>query len=563
MRLSDWKIGYRLAAGFAVLVLMICIVSFVSISRLSDFNEDARGIVADVYPQTVQSNNLIDNVNAVVMAYQKLLLAQDAEKTRAIMNEIAEQAKKITALMQEIDKSAEQLNDQTSMRIMDNIHSIRGEFLISGRNIIDRVKAGDIEGATTEFNTHLDVIQGKYRAAVASLIDHQDDAMGDTMHKMEDTYHFTRWLLLSILAACVVLVVVIARVLTGSITSPIRQALGLAESVAQGDLTAEVPSAGKDEMGQLLRSLEHMNVSLSQIVGQVRDGAESISSAASQIAAGNQDLSARTEEQASSLEQTASSMEELTSTITNTAENTRHATSIADQASVAAKQSSDVMLSVTHKMRGIRDSSQRMAEIIGVIDGIAFQTNILALNAAVEAARAGEQGRGFAVVAGEVRSLAQRSATAAKEIKELIDDSVSKIQEGMQLVDSAEDNMSNLTTHVQDVNDIISEISQASGEQSDGINQINIAVGQIDSTTQQNAALVEESASAALSLQSQATMLTDAVSTFKLSHSFVATSGRQQPQSSEASALPVAKAVKQEKPQPATASASSEDWTSF
>ncbi|AXW85910.1 chemotaxis protein [Lonsdalea britannica] len=563
MRLSDWKIGYRLAAGFAVLVLMICIVSFVSISRLSDFHEDARGIVTDIYPQTVQSNNLIDNVNAVVLAYQKLLLVQDEEKSRVVMNEIADQAKKITALMQDIDKNAEQLNDEGSKRIMDNIHAIRGEFLISGRNIIDRIKAGDTAGATIEFNTHLDVIQSQYRAAVASLIDHQDDAMGNTMHQMEDTYNFTRWLLLGILASCVVLVVVIARVLTGSITYPIRQALDLAESVAKGDLTSEVPSSGKDEMGQLLRSLEHMNVSLSQIVGQVRDGAESISSAASQIAAGNQDLSARTEEQASSLEQTASSMEELTSTITNTAENTRHATSIADQASTAAKQSSDVMLSVTHKMRGIRDSSQRMAEIIGVIDGIAFQTNILALNAAVEAARAGEQGRGFAVVAGEVRSLAQRSATAAKEIKELIDDSVSKIQEGMQLVDSAEDNMSSLTTHVQDVNEIISEISQASGEQSDGINQINIAVGQIDSTTQQNAALVEESASAALSLQSQATMLTDAVSTFKLSHSFVATSGRQQPQASAASALPVAKAVKQEKTLPATAAASSEDWTSF
>lgn len=563
MRLSDWKIGYRLAAGFAVLVLMICIVSFVSISRLSDFHEDARGIVTDIYPQTVQSNNLIDNVNAVVLAYQKLLLVQDEEKSRVVMNEIADQAKKITALMQDIDKNAEQLNDEGSKRIMDNIHAIRGEFLISGRNIIDRIKAGDTAGATIEFNTHLDVIQSQYRAAVASLIDHQDDAMGNTMHQMEDTYNFTRWLLLGILASCVVLVVVIARVLTGSITYPIRQALDLAENVAKGDLTSEVPSSGKDEMGQLLRSLEHMNVSLSQIVGQVRDGAESISSAASQIAAGNQDLSARTEEQASSLEQTASSMEELTSTITNTAENTRHATSIADQASTAAKQSSDVMLSVTHKMRGIRDSSQRMAEIIGVIDGIAFQTNILALNAAVEAARAGEQGRGFAVVAGEVRSLAQRSATAAKEIKELIDDSVSKIQEGMQLVDSAEDNMSSLTTHVQDVNEIISEISQASGEQSDGINQINIAVGQIDSTTQQNAALVEESASAALSLQSQATMLTDAVSTFKLSHSFVATSGRQQPQASAASALPVAKAVKQEKTLPATAAASSEDWTSF
>ncbi len=299
-------------------------------------------------------------------------------------------------------------------------------------------------------------------------------------------------------------------------TRPIHQALALADRVAQGDLTYRVQAVHQDETGLLLKALDNMNSSLRHIVGQVRDGAEAISTAASQIAAGNQDLSARTEEQASSLEQTASSMEELTSTIKNTADNTRQATSVSHQASDATKNSSEVMLSVTQKMRGIQSSSQRMAEIIGVIDSIAFQTNILALNAAVEAARAGEQGRGFAVVASEVRSLAQRSATAAKEIKTLIDDSVSNIQDGMNLVDSADETLGRLTNHVQDVNAIIAEISQASQEQSDGVSQINVAVGQIDTTTQQNAALVEESAAAAMSLQSQASALTQTVSAFKL-----------------------------------------------
>jgi methyl-accepting chemotaxis protein len=310
--------------------------------------------------------------------------------------------------------------------------------------------------------------------------------------------------------------IVIAYLLTRGVTRPIQQALQLADSVARGDLTSQIKTTSTDETGLLLQSLDHMNTSLSVLVSQVRDGADTISIAATQISAGNQDLSSRTEEQASSLEETASSMEQLTATIKNTAENTAQAAHIAHQASDAAQKSGQVMTSVTQKMRGIRDSSLRMAEIINVIDGISFQTNILALNAAVEAARAGEQGRGFAVVAGEVRSLAQSSATAAREIKDLIDDSVRKVQEGMSLVNSAEETIDGLTGYVRDVNQVLREIAQASSEQSDGIQQINIAVGQIDTTTQQNAALVEESAAAAFSLQAQASALAEAVSAFKL-----------------------------------------------
>ncbi|MEQ9877812.1 methyl-accepting chemotaxis protein [Pectobacterium aroidearum] len=513
MNLANWRIGYRLGAGFAILILMLFVVSIFSLSKLSGFQDSARSIVKDVYPQTVDSNSLIDNVNSILVAYQRLMLVSGEDK-------IKENVDRVNGFRQEIGRLLDKLESQTveerSVSQLRTIRAIRTEFLKSGDKIISEVIAGNRDAAIEEFNNNLNVTQRQYRDAVRQLVNYQDDAMDTSVEAMAEVYSETRIILLLILALGAVFGALIAWSITRSVTRPIQQALQVADRVAQGDLTSRITVTSKDETGLLLQSLDHMNTSLSTIVGQVRDGAETISTAASQIAAGNQDLSARTEEQASSLEETAASMEQLTSTIKNTAENTQQATDIANKASGAAKQSGDVMVSVTQKMRGIRDSSQRMAEIIGVIDGIAFQTNILALNAAVEAARAGEQGRGFAVVAGEVRSLAQRSATAAREIKDLIDDSVSKIQEGMSLVDTAEETMGGLTGYVRDVNEIISEISQASREQSDGINQMNLAVGQIDTTTQQNAALVEESASAALSLQAQASVLAEAVSAFKL-----------------------------------------------
>lgn len=513
MRLAHWRIGYRLGAGFAILIVMLFVMSVLSLSKLSDFQGQARGIVMDVYPKTVDVNALIDTVNDTLIAYQRLLLIAGEEQVDASIAAIGEQSKDISRQYSALEAN---IRDAKSVNKLREIQTIRAEYLTSGERLFSLMKAGDRDGAIQEFNARLNGIQERYSSALKQLVDYQDDQMTVAVDVMADAYADTRMILLIILAVGALLGALIAWSITRSVTHPIQQALVIAGKVAQGDLTTTQVVAGKDETGMLLQALEHMNASLRQIVGQVRDGAETISTAASQIAAGNQDLSARTEEQASSLEETASSMEQLTSTIKNTADNTHQATEIANKASDAAQRSGEVMLSVTQKMRGIRDSSQRMAEIIGVIDGIAFQTNILALNAAVEAARAGEQGRGFAVVAGEVRSLAQRSATAAKEIKELIDDSVGKISEGMQLVDAAEEKMGGLSAHVRDVSDIIGEISQASREQSDGINQINLAVGQIDTTTQQNAALVEESASAALSLQSQASMLAEAVSVFRL-----------------------------------------------
>ncbi|WP_225086182.1 methyl-accepting chemotaxis protein [Pectobacterium colocasium] len=513
MNLANWRIGYRLGSGFAILILMLFTVSIFSLSKLSGFQDGARDIVKDVYPQTVDANDLIDNVNGHFVAYLQMLLVSGQEQRQGYVDRIMAYRKEISRLLDNLERNAsgEQARKQVGV-----VRGFRAEFIKSGDKIISDAQAGNNDVAIAEFNNTLNVIQRNYRDAVKQLVNYQNEAMDNSVETMAEVYNSTRMILLLILALGAVSGALIAWAITCSVTRPIEQALQVADRVAQGDLTSRITVITKDETGLLLQSLDRMNTSLSMIVGQVRDGAETISTAASQITAGNQDLSSRTEEQASSLEETAASMEQLASTIKNTAENTLQATEIANKATGAAKQSGDVMLSVTQKMRGIRDSSQRMAEIIGVIDGIAFQTNILALNAAVEAARAGEQGRGFAVVAGEVRSLAQRSATAAREIKDLIDDSVSKIREGMDLVDTAEETMGGLTAHVKDVHDIISEISQASREQSDGINQMNLAIGQIDTTTQQNAALVEESASAALSLQAQASVLADAVSAFKI-----------------------------------------------
>jgi methyl-accepting chemotaxis protein len=292
----------------------------------------------------------------------------------------------------------------------------------------------------------------------------------------------------------------------------------MARSVASGDLTTELEVTSKDECGQLLQALQDMNDSLVNIVIEVRSGADAMATATSQIAAGNMDLSSRTEEQASALEQTAASMEELASTVKQNFETGRHANELAGTATQVAVKGGGVVAQVVHTMESINTSSKKIADIIGVIDGIAFQTNILALNAAVEAARAGEQGRGFAVVASEVRSLAGRSAEAAKEIKHLIAASVSDVSQGCQLVEQAGSTMDEIVVHVRRVADLMGEVTNASQDQTSGIEQVNQAVGQMDQVTQQNAALVEEAAAAAQSLEHQAKNLVQVVSVFHLDH---------------------------------------------
>jgi methyl-accepting chemotaxis protein len=358
------------------------------------------------------------------------------------------------------------------------------------------------------------------------------------------------------------------------VARPLEDAVKVAQSVAAGDLTSRIEARTTDETGQLLDALKGMNDSLVKIVSEVRTGTDTIATASAQIASGNQDLSSRTEEQASSLEQTAASMEELTSTVKQNADNARQANQLAVSASEVAVKGGSVVSQVVDTMGSINASSKKIVDIIGVIDGIAFQTNILALNAAVEAARAGEQGRGFAVVASEVRSLAQRSAAAAKEIKTLIGDSVEKVEEGSKQVEEAGRTMEEIVGSVKRVTDIMGEITAASQEQTSGIEQINQAITQMDQVTQQNAALVEEASAAAQSLQEQAGSLVQSVSIFKLDANAMATTRPgftritpiQQPTKPApkrpAKALPTRKEPKVA-PQLAMAGDAKGDWTEF
>jgi methyl-accepting chemotaxis protein len=443
------------------------------------------------------------------------MLSEDPADRVKQVDEIMSSRKEAENILAALDKALETEKGRALLRQKQELNA---RYTKAQEELIRMINANDLEGAKVYLKTSVRPVLAEYKKAIGDQIDMQKELASRDSDAATDTYVFSRNLMLALGVLALAVAGVLAWWITGSIVRPVRRALTVANAVAAGDLTTRVESDSRDEMGQLLQALKTMNDNLVKTVTTVRSGTEAIDTASGEVAAGNQDLSSRTEQQASSLEETASSMEELTSTVKQNADNARQANTLAEAASGVAARGGQVIHDVVSTMEQIHAASGKIADIISVIDGIAFQTNILALNAAVEAARAGEQGRGFAVVAGEVRNLAQRSAAAAKEIKTLIDDSSEKVDTGSRLVKEAGSTMGDIVDSVRRVTDILNEITVASQEQTAGIEQINEAITQMDTVTQQNAALVEQAAAASQSMQDEAARLSAAVAVFKLEH---------------------------------------------
>ena len=511
--IANLKLGARLGLGFGLVLALLAGITGLAIASLSTLHQGTRQIVEDRYPQVLLANDVLLRISENASAMRNLLLLDDHQK---LIEEIARIDKGEAAIGEDLGKLQARLSSEQGRKSFAEILSLRASYRQGQQRFLQLASTGATMDATELLMTSLRQDQDKYIARLKSYISVGTMMMERSGQEAADQYHGKTLIMLAIAALAVLLGGGFAWWTTRSITRPVRHAVEVAQQVADGNLCSEIRAGARDEIGQLLEALRQMNGSLTRIVADVRGGAETIATASAEIAGGNLDLSARTEQQAGSLEETAAAMEELTSTVRQNAENAQQANQLASDASGVAARSGEVVQQVVSTMQGISEASRRIVDIIGVIDGIAFQTNILALNAAVEAARAGEQGRGFAVVASEVRSLAQRSATAAKEIKALIDDSVAQVDAGGRLVVQAGTTMGEVVDSVRRVSHIVGEISMATQEQRAGIEQVNHAITHMDETTQQNAALVEQAAAAAQSLQDQSQRLRELVGVFRL-----------------------------------------------
>ncbi|MBI2746546.1 MAG: MCP four helix bundle domain-containing protein [Burkholderiales bacterium] len=513
MNIANLKIGTRLGLGFGLLIVMLLAVILLALWRFSQVGEVNSRIIEKDWVKAEAANVINATTRANARRTMELIIVDDVSQLARIKERIAENKKTIDVALETLDQL---IYLPEGKALLTRLKETRSQYVASFGKVARLMEEGNREEATRVMNTETLPLLDALQAPINQLTDLQKKIVVASSDEVRRDIVSARTLMTALGLLGLLLGVLFAWWITRSITRPLNEAVQVARTVASGDLGSHIRVESSDETGQLLQALQEMTDSLARIVQEVRQGSESMSTATSQIAAGNLDLSSRTEEQASALEETAASMEQLSATIKNNYESGRHANELAESAAQVAVKGGDVVGKVVHTMEAINTSSRKISDIIGLIDGIAFQTNILALNAAVEAARAGEQGRGFAVVASEVRSLAGRSATAAKEIKQLIDESVGNVSEGCKLVEQAGSTMDEIVVHVRRVADLMGEIRTASREQTTGVEQINQAIGQMDQVTQQNAALVEEAAAAAQSLEHQAQGLVQVVSVFRL-----------------------------------------------
>jgi methyl-accepting chemotaxis protein len=511
--LSKVGIAQRLYAVVAMICLALAGLALFSYLEMQNVIRDANRIGAQRVPQMQRVADIEITVTRTSLQLRHAMLSRTPEELAATLADVNRLRKRMDSLMVDYEKGS--TSEEARQRFAP-LPGLASRFWEAGEANIALIQSGDKAGAFAFLVDKTIPERNRLLANLAEGIAFYNAALTADVQEIETQAQATLNWLVGLVGA----VALALALFSWNVATTLRRRVAVArvssERVRDGDFTHPVIDDARDEFSPLMAALGDMQDALGKVVSTVRGNAESVATASAQISQGNHDLSQRTEEQASALEETAASMEQLSSTVKQNADNARQANQLSLSASSVAVQGGEVVGEVVQTMKGINDSSRRIAEIIGVIDGIAFQTNILALNAAVEAARAGEQGRGFAVVASEVRSLAQRSAGAAKEIKTLITASVEQVEKGSALVDKAGTTMQEVVSSIRRVNDIMGEISSASTEQSGGVTQVGEAVSQMDQTTQQNAALVEESAAAAASLRTQADQLVQAVALFKL-----------------------------------------------